>query len=78
MHTFPPPHLDTFHYIEEVEMAVVERLQMQEPYLCRDEIFKFLPGWDECVIVFEDYWYKVVRLQRKSELRCNELLIYLL
>jgi hypothetical protein len=51
---------------QEVEMAVLEWLQMQEPYLCRDGMFKPVPIWDECVIVFEDYGYKVVRLQRKK------------
>jgi hypothetical protein len=74
----PPPHLDTVYYNEEVEMAVLERLQMQEPYLCRDGVFKCVPGWDECVIVFEDLGYKAVRFQQKNEVRFNVLLIYLL
>jgi hypothetical protein len=55
-----------FYNNEEMETAVLERLQMQEPYLCRDGIFKPVPRWDECIIVFEDYGYKVVRLQRKK------------
>jgi hypothetical protein len=55
-----------FYNNEEVEMAVLERLQMQEPYLCRGEIFKPVRRWDECIIVFEEYGYRAVRLQRKK------------
>jgi len=42
----PPQYIGVFYNNEEVEMAVLERLQMQEPYLCRDGIFKPVPRWD--------------------------------
>jgi hypothetical protein len=62
----PPQYLGMFNNNEEVEMAVLEWLQVQEPYLCRDGIFKPVPIWDECVMGIEDYVYKVVRRQRKN------------
>ena len=66
MHSHPPPYLGVLYDNEEMEIDVLERLQMQEPCLCRDGIFEPLPRWDECIIVFEDYGYKVVKLQPKK------------
>jgi hypothetical protein len=44
-----------FHNNEEVEMAVGERLRMQEPDFYRDGIFKLVPRWDKCISVLGDY-----------------------
>jgi hypothetical protein len=43
-----------FHGSEEVEMALCEWLQMQEPYLYRNEIFKPVPSYDKCIIALHD------------------------
>jgi hypothetical protein len=59
LHLFGPrnQHLEgrRFHNNEEVEMAVREWLRTQKLDFYRDEVFKFLPGWDKCVNVLGDY-----------------------
>jgi hypothetical protein len=42
-----------------VEMAVRERLKMQEPDLYSDEIFKLVPRWDKSINVLGDYVEKL-------------------
>ena len=37
--------LGTSHCNEEVKMAVLEWLRVQEPDLCRDRIYKLFPRW---------------------------------
>jgi len=42
-------HAGTFHNNEEIEMAVREWLQMQDPDYCHDRIFNLVPYWDKCL-----------------------------
>jgi hypothetical protein len=44
-----------FHNNEEVEMAVCQWLQKQEPDFNRDEIFKRLPRSDKFISILGDY-----------------------
>jgi hypothetical protein len=44
-----------FYNNEDVEMAVGERLQMQEPDFYCDGIFKLVLKWDKCINVLRDY-----------------------
>jgi hypothetical protein len=44
-----------FQNKEEVEMAVHEWLQKQEPDFHHDRIFKFPPRWNKCNNVARDY-----------------------
>jgi hypothetical protein len=44
-----------FHNNEEVEGAVCEWLQMQEPNFCCSGIFKLMPRRDKCINVLRGY-----------------------
>jgi hypothetical protein len=43
-----------FHSSEEVEMALCEWLQIQEPDFYCDRIFKPVPSYGKCIIAFHD------------------------
>lgn len=43
-----------FHGSEEVEIALCEWLQMQEPYSYRDRTFKPVPSYDKCIIALHN------------------------
>ena len=51
-----------FHSNEEVEMAIHERLQIQESSLCCDNIFKLVPKWDRRWTVMIPYYNNEVYL----------------
>ena len=42
------------HGSEEVEMALCEWLQMQQPDFYHDRIFKPVPSYNKCIIAFHD------------------------
>lgn len=44
-----------FHKSEEVEMDIQEWLQMQEPNLYHDRIFKLVQMWDKHITLPRDY-----------------------
>jgi hypothetical protein len=44
-----------FYNNKKVEITVGQRLQMQEPNLYCDRIFRLMPGWDKRVSVLGDY-----------------------
>jgi hypothetical protein len=43
------------HNTQEMEMALHEWLQMQEPNFHCNRIFKLVPRWNKCMQVHEDY-----------------------